>query len=126
MENDPNNANAPATIADLAEAVAATKGEFKELFNTQKEEMERLLANTAKLAGVGLFRRFEIMRHWQEQAAADSAMIGPDGLHMTDRGYHCLAVKLAEALAANWALKGAPAVAGLHREALTTPPAPPH
>ena len=39
MENDPNNAN-----ADLAEAVAATKTEFKELFNTQKEEMERLLA----------------------------------------------------------------------------------
>jgi len=44
MENDPNNANAPATKADLAEAVAATKTEFKELFNTQKEEMERLLA----------------------------------------------------------------------------------
>ena len=44
MENDPNNANAPATKADLAEAVAATRTEFKELFNTQKEEMERLLA----------------------------------------------------------------------------------
>ncbi len=44
MENDPNNTNAPSTKADLAEAVAATKTEFKELFNTQKEEMERLLA----------------------------------------------------------------------------------
>src|SRR2546421_11099520 len=49
MENDPNNANAPATKADLAEAVAATKGEFKELFNTQKEEMERLLADQANV-----------------------------------------------------------------------------
>ena len=49
MENDPNNANAPATKADLAEAVAATKGEFKELFNTQKEEMERLLADQSNV-----------------------------------------------------------------------------
>ena len=49
MENDSNNANAPATRADLAEAVAATKGEFKELFNTQKEEMERLLADQSNV-----------------------------------------------------------------------------
>ena len=49
MENDPNNTNAPSTKADLAEAVAATKGEFKELFNTQKEEMERLLADQANV-----------------------------------------------------------------------------
>ena len=49
MGNDPNNANAPATKADLAEAVAATKGEFKELFNTQKEEMERLLADQSNV-----------------------------------------------------------------------------
>ena len=48
-------------------------------------------------------------------------MIGPDGLHMSDRGYHCLALELAEALAANWATVNAgaptaraPAVAGLH------------
>src|SRR5213594_2201904 len=49
MENDTNNANAPATKADLAEAVAATKGQFKELFNTQKEEMERLLADQSNV-----------------------------------------------------------------------------
>jgi hypothetical protein len=49
MEDNPNSANAPATTADLAEAVAATKGEFKELFNTQKEEMERLLADQSNV-----------------------------------------------------------------------------
>src|SRR4030088_907149 len=49
MENNLNNADAPVTKADLAESVAATKGEFKELFNTQREEMERLLADQANV-----------------------------------------------------------------------------
>ena len=48
--------------------------------------------------------RFEIMRYWQDGPIAAEAppMIGPDGLHMTDRGYGCLAAELADALAANW------------------------
>ena len=49
MENNLNNTEAPVTKADLAEAVAATKGEFKELFNTQREEMERLLSDQANV-----------------------------------------------------------------------------
>lgn len=70
-------------------------------------EMEKLIANAAKSAKVGLFRRFETMRHWQAASQADDAtiaetMVGPDGLHMTDRGYFCLAANLAEALAWNW------------------------
>jgi lysophospholipase L1-like esterase len=70
-------------------------------------EMEQLIANAAKSAQVGLFRRFEIMQHWQAVSQGDGApmaetMIGRDGLHMTDRGYFCLAADLAEALAWNW------------------------
>jgi lysophospholipase L1-like esterase len=70
-------------------------------------EMEQLIAQVAKNAQVGLFRRFEMMLHWQAAQPADApkmaeAMIGPDGLHMTDRGYFCLAANLAEALAGNW------------------------
>ncbi|HEU5407835.1 MAG TPA: hypothetical protein VFU48_08705 [Nitrospira sp.] len=49
MESDSNNANAPATKADIANAVAATKGEFKHLLNTHKEEMERLLADQSNI-----------------------------------------------------------------------------
>jgi len=65
--------------------------------------MRRLLADTAKRARIGLFRRFDIMRHWHEAARPGAPpMIGPDGLHMTDRGYDCLALGLAEALARNW------------------------
>ena len=65
--------------------------------------MERLIAEAAASMQVGLFRRFELMRYWhQTPLAAAAPMIGPDGLHMTDRGYHCLAAELAEALSANW------------------------
>ncbi len=66
-------------------------------------EMERLLADTAKRHRIGLFHRFAIMRHWQGADPPDAPkMIGTDGLHMTDRGYFCLAADLADAVAANW------------------------
>jgi len=66
-------------------------------------EMERLLADAAKRHRIGLFHRFAIMRYWQGTQASDAPkMVGPDGLHMTDRGYSCLAADLADAVAANW------------------------
>ena len=66
-------------------------------------EMERLIAEVARRTQVGLFRRFEIMKEWDRtQQLAPAATVGPDGLHMTDAGYACLANQLAEALASNW------------------------
>lgn len=66
-------------------------------------EMERLIAEIAHHARVGLFRRFEIMREWDHtHQLAPGAIIGSDGLHMTDASYGCLASELAEALAWNW------------------------
>jgi acyl-CoA thioesterase I len=66
-------------------------------------DMEALIADTADREHVGLFRRFALMQYWQGSHAADAApMVGPDGLHMTDAGYGCLAADLAKALEANW------------------------
>src|SRR5882762_249134 len=78
-------------------------------------EMERIINATARRAHVGLFRRFEIMREWDHvQQLAPMAMIGPDGLHMTDASYGCLARQLAAALASNWwSRRSRDAVAGL-------------
>src|SRR5256885_382876 len=65
--------------------------------------MEQLIAEIAQHAGVGLFRRFAVMQHWRAAQPPESpAMIGRDGLHMTDAGYTCLAIELAKALVANW------------------------
>ena len=66
-------------------------------------DMERLIAEIALRTYVGLFHRFEIMKEWDRtRQLAPAAMIGPDGLHMTDASYGCLANQLAEALAWNW------------------------
>ena len=63
--------------------------------------MQKLIAEVAERNRVGLFRRFEIMRHWLASERPE-AVIGPDGLHMTDRSYSCLASGLAEAITRNW------------------------
>ena len=69
--------------------------------------MQDLIAETADQTQIGLFRRFALMRYWQRAHAAGApAMIGADGLHMTDAGYGCLAAELARALEANWRARG--------------------
>jgi hypothetical protein len=70
--------------------------------------MVKLIAEVAARDKVGLFRRFDIMRHWLSDASARASSaeakpaISTDGLHMTDRSYACLAVGLAEAIMRNW------------------------
>jgi acyl-CoA thioesterase-1 len=65
--------------------------------------MEKLIAETADKEQVGLFRRFALMRYWESSHASGALpMVGSDGLHMTDAGYHCLAASLAKALETNW------------------------
>src|SRR5262249_13929129 len=57
------------------------------------------LAKIAAVAAerrVAVFRRFEIMRYWQEIGPVPAqSLTGPDGLHMTDLGYACLARAMA-------------------------------
>jgi acyl-CoA thioesterase-1 len=65
--------------------------------------MEQVIADAAARAHVGLYRRFAIMQRWQADSPSNPPeMIGRDGVHMTDRGYGCLAADLADALAENW------------------------
>jgi hypothetical protein len=64
--------------------------------------MEQLIADTAEHGDVGLYRRFDIMRYWQESDRFPAGMTAADGLHMTDASYACLGTNLAAALAANW------------------------
>jgi acyl-CoA thioesterase I len=59
-------------------------------------ELDRLAAKT----GSGVFRRFEIMRSWFADGVGFETMLSPDGLHMNDWSYGCLARLLADAIAA--------------------------
>jgi lysophospholipase L1-like esterase len=59
--------------------------------------MVRLLGKVAQLRHVGVFPRFEVMRHWHEnQALPIESFVIADGLHMNDWGYACFAQLLGD------------------------------
>jgi acyl-CoA thioesterase I len=65
----------------------------------QHETMERLLHRIGDELGAPLFERFAIMRHWTDGARRDvPEFLSPDGLHMNDYSYGCIARLLADAI----------------------------
>jgi acyl-CoA thioesterase I len=72
----------------------------KVLVKPQAQHMVNFLAVTAKEADVDLFRRFDVMRHWREvDRLPFDAFVSPDGLHMNDWSYGCIAKGLSMAIA---------------------------
>jgi acyl-CoA thioesterase I len=62
--------------------------------------MVELIATTAKREHVDLFPRFNMMKHWNEvDHMAFAAFVSPDGLHMNDWSYACMAEGLGIAIA---------------------------
>jgi acyl-CoA thioesterase I len=65
----------------------------------ETEAMVSLIAATAKEQSIDLFRRFALMRRWyQNDHMPFDAFVSPDGLHMNDWSYGCLAKWLAAAI----------------------------
>jgi lysophospholipase L1-like esterase len=62
--------------------------------------MVELISMTAKREDVDLFRRFDVMKRWTvvDQLPFD-AFTSPDGLHMNDWGYACMAKGLGMVIA---------------------------
>ena len=84
---------ADAVLMDLqyAPAVLSRVGHVDMLGRIQR------LADEEKVA---VYHRFEVMRAWAAaRRPTPTPMIGADGLHQNDRGYHCVAADLARALA---------------------------
>jgi acyl-CoA thioesterase I len=62
--------------------------------------MVSLIAATAKAEHIGIFHRFELMRHWYEvEHLSFETFVSADGLHMNDWSYACLAKVLGMAIA---------------------------
>jgi acyl-CoA thioesterase I len=60
-----------------------------------------IMRETALRERVMLFRRFTLSQHWtQDRHFGGDSVIGSDGLHQTDASYHCTALLLANAIAA--------------------------
>jgi len=78
----------------------------KVIAKPQAEHMVELIAATAKAEDVDLFRRFDVMKRWREtDHMAFESFVSPDGLHMNDWSYGCLA-KLIGASIAEAATRG--------------------
>ncbi len=67
---------------------------------SETSDMVEQISLTAKEKNVDLFRRFAAMRDWREkQHLAFDTFVSPDGLHMNDWGYGCMAKLLGSAIA---------------------------
>ncbi|MBV8753215.1 MAG: SGNH/GDSL hydrolase family protein [Hyphomicrobiales bacterium] len=65
----------------------------------QARRMVELIRAEANEEGAGLLRRFALMRSWYEvRHLAFGDFVSPDGLHMNDWGYDCIARQLAGAI----------------------------
>ena len=63
------------------------------------ERMVGLIASTAKAENVDLFPRFAVMKRWREADGIDfKTFVSPDGLHMNDWSYACMAKGLGVAI----------------------------
>ncbi|MCS6779414.1 MAG: SGNH/GDSL hydrolase family protein [Geminicoccaceae bacterium] len=72
------------------------------------ERMSAVLAGVAVEEGVAIFPRHELMEAWVETGALPpEALIGPDGLHMTDESYRCVAERLSDLFPATLAAEEA-------------------
>jgi len=72
----------------------------KVISKPEAERMVTLISATAKRENVDLFRRFEVMRHWRDvDHIGFETFVSPDGLHMNDWSYACMAKGLGDAIA---------------------------
>jgi lysophospholipase L1-like esterase len=69
------------------------------LAKSETPDMEDQIARAAKEGSVDLFNRFAVMREWHDvQHMPFEAFVAPDGLHMNDWSYGCVAKLLAGAI----------------------------
>jgi acyl-CoA thioesterase I len=72
----------------------------KVIAHSNCDRMVSLIAATAKAEHIGIFHRFELMRHWYEvEHLSFETFVSADGLHMNDWSYACLAKVLGMAIA---------------------------
>jgi lysophospholipase L1-like esterase len=65
------------------------------------DDYRAILAKTAQEHGVSIFPRHAMMKNWAgTKRFTAEELVGMDGLQMVDAGYRCLAIRLADGIAA--------------------------
>jgi acyl-CoA thioesterase-1 len=73
----------------------------KVITHPHHRDMQRALVEIGRETRVPLFHRFALMQHWVTSGQITTKrMLSPDGLHLNDVSYSCLAQSLAETLLA--------------------------
>lgn len=71
----------------------------KVLAKPDAQGMVDLIRATAKAENVDVFHRFDVMREWRDKSQIPfEVFLSPDGLHMNDWGYDCVAKLLSVAI----------------------------
>ena len=72
----------------------------KVIVKPQATQAVELIATTAKREDVDLFRRYDVMKHWRDvDHIPFETSVAPDGLHLNDWSYACMAKGLGQAIA---------------------------
>ena len=72
----------------------------KVIVKAQVNQMVELIATAAKREDVDLFRRYDVMRRWNDvDHIPFEVSVSPDGLHQNDWSYGCMAKGLAQSIA---------------------------
>ena len=72
----------------------------KVIVKPQVNEMIELISFTAKQDNVDLFHRYDVMKRWyNDDHMSFDSFVSPDGLHMNDWSYACMAKGLGMAIA---------------------------
>jgi len=72
----------------------------KVIVKPKATEIVKLIATAAKREDVDLFRRYDVMKRWNEvNHIAFDKFVAPDGLHLNDWSYACMAKGLGQAIA---------------------------
>lgn len=71
----------------------------KVIARPEADRMVELISVTAKQENVDLFRRFAVMKRWHDvDHLGFESFVSPDGLHMNDWSYACMAKGLSQAI----------------------------
>jgi lysophospholipase L1-like esterase len=72
----------------------------KVIVKAEADHMLKIIATASNSANVNLFDRFAVMRHWRvAEGMPFNTFLSPDGLHMNDWSYACVAKLLSGAIA---------------------------
>ena len=107
----PDIENVPALLAEGIRRIRALGADIvlmdvqyapRVVADAKYRRMMAMIETAARDNGVGLYRRYDLMRYWAMPGRIGAPVVADDGLHMTDASYRCTGRTLADGLVGAW------------------------